>query len=112
MSDATSFILKDPQEKDFWAKLRRVAGRIPFTADLLAAWYCAFDPVTPGRVRAILLGAIAYFILPTDTVPDFIAGFGFVDDATVLSMAIASVANNIRPEHRARAHAAVEKLKG
>ena len=65
---------------DFWSKLRRFAGQVPFVEDLVAGYYCALDPATPMRVRGMLLAAIAYFILPFDFIPDFIAGLGFADD--------------------------------
>ncbi|WP_230530516.1 YkvA family protein [Microvirga roseola] len=87
----------------FWDKLRRVAGRIPFAEDLVAAFYCATDPTTPNRVKLILLGAIAYFVLPTDAVADFLPLMGFADDAAILAAAIAQVAGAIRDDHREKA---------
>lgn len=90
-------------EKGFWAKLRRVARRIPFTHDLLAAYYCASDPNTPFRVRATLIGALAYFVLPFDMIPDFLVTVGFGDDATILATALTMVAAHITPEHRKQA---------
>jgi uncharacterized membrane protein YkvA (DUF1232 family) len=84
----------------FWRKLRRFAGRVPFTTDLVAAYYCAMDPATPFRARAILLGAVAYFVMPIDVVPDAIAVLGFTDDATVLATAIAVAGAHILPKHR------------
>ncbi|MEM9999748.1 MAG: YkvA family protein [Pseudomonadota bacterium] len=84
----------------FWPKFKRVASTIPFSDDLLAAYYCAMDPETPSRVRGILLAALAYFILPLDTLPDFIAGFGFTDDLAVLTAAFAAVRGNITPAHK------------
>jgi len=89
--------------RDFWPKLKRVLRRIPFAADLLAAYYCALDPATPVHAKAILLGALAYFIMPVDLVPDFIAVLGFTDDAAVLFMAINRVRQHIRPDLRRRA---------
>ena len=50
-------------KRRFWAKLKRVAGKIPFAEDLVAAFFCATDPSTPSRVKLILLGAIAYFVI-------------------------------------------------
>ena len=38
----------------FWGKLRRYARHIPFARDAVAAFYCAFDPATPRRVKGIL----------------------------------------------------------
>ncbi len=92
---------------EFWPRLRRVAARVPFTHDLVAAYYCVMDPETPTSVRAILLGALAYFILPFDTVPDFLMGIGFLDDGAILMAALSSVAQHIKPVHR---QAAAEAL--
>ena len=83
----------------FWQTLRKAANNIPFMEDLVAAYYCALDPSTPFRVRATLLGALAYFVLPLDWVPDFIIGFGFTDDIAVLTAAIAAIRSNIRDIH-------------
>lgn len=83
----------------FWQTVRRAARRIPFMEDVVAAYYCALDPATPRRTRAILLAALAYFVLPVDFVPDFIAGFGFTDDVTVLAAALAAIRGSIRPRH-------------
>ena len=88
---------------DFMARLKRVAKRIPFAEDLLAAWFCARDPATPRRVRYTLLGALGYFVLPVDALPDIMPFLGFTDDAAVLAAAIAAVAGSITVEHRARA---------
>lgn len=91
----------------FWLKMRRFAGRIPFAEDVASAYFCAIDPRTPARVRAILLAAAAYFIIPTDLIPDFIAGLGFSDDATVLATAIGLVSGHVKDRHRERARAAL-----
>ena len=94
---------------DFWSKLKRFAGMVPFVEDLIAAYYCALDPATPMRVRGMLLAAIAYFILPFDFVPDMIAGLGFADDAALVTAVIGMVAANITPVHRAAAARALDK---
>ncbi len=100
-------------EKGFWPKLRKVARRIPFSEDLVAVYYCAMDGETPLRVRATLLGALAYFILPLDGIPDLIAGLGFTDDAAVLAIAIRMVASHMKPKHRDQARRALaDKLPG
>ncbi|RMF12329.1 MAG: DUF1232 domain-containing protein [Alphaproteobacteria bacterium] len=91
----------------FWAKLRRVVGRIPFAEDLVAAYYCAIDPKTPARVRAILFAGLAYFVIPADLIPDFIAGLGFTDDASVVTAVVAAVAGYIKDHHRTRARQAL-----
>src|SRR5918998_2072085 len=94
---------EDGLKRRFWDKFWRVAGRIPFAEDLVAAFVCATDPSTPSRVKLVLMGAIAYFILPTDAVADLLPLIGFADDAAVLAAAITQVAGSITEEHRARA---------
>jgi uncharacterized membrane protein YkvA (DUF1232 family) len=86
--------------RGFWSKVKHVAAQIPFAEDLLTAYYCAFDRETPREVQAALIGALAYFVLPFDIIPDFIPVLGYTDDAAVLAAAIRMVAQHIRPEHR------------
>ena len=104
-------LAKDPESlrRRFWIKLKKVVGKLPFTEDLLAAYYCAFDRQTPRHVQAALLGAIAYFILPFDIIPDMLPVLGFTDDAAVLATAIRLVAAHILPEHREAARAALKR---
>lgn len=94
-------------EQRFWEKLLKAAGKIPFAEDAASAYFCAVDPQTPSKVKAILLAALAYFVMPFDVIPDFVAGLGFTDDAAVLAMAISLVAGQIKDSHRRRARAAL-----
>jgi uncharacterized membrane protein YkvA (DUF1232 family) len=96
--------------RSFWRKLRSIPGRLPFAEDLLAAYYCAFDRDTPLQVKATLVAAIAYFVLPIDAIPDVLPVLGFTDDAAVLATAIKLVANHISPLHREAARNALSKL--
>jgi uncharacterized membrane protein YkvA (DUF1232 family) len=102
---------KDPESlrRRFWIKLKKVVGKLPFAEDLLAAYYCAFDRQTPRHVQAALLGAIAYFILPFDFIPDMLPVLGFTDDAAILATAIRLVSAHILPEHREAARAALKR---
>ena len=104
-------LAKDPESvrRRFWIKLKKVAAKLPFVEDLLAAYYCAFDKQTPRHVQVALLGAIAYFILPFDFIPDMMPVLGFTDDAAVLATVIRLVAGNIREDHREAARAALKR---
>ncbi len=90
-------------EQGIWRKVRETVGKIPFTEDAVAAYYCAIDRATPLAVKAILMGALAYFIMPADVIPDFIAGLGYTDDAAVLIAAIKAIRDHLRPDHRDKA---------
>ena len=98
------------QTTRFWKKLVRVVTRVGFADDLLAAFYCAMDRRTPAYARGVLLGALAYFVLPTDAIPDVIAGLGFTDDASVLMAAITMLGRHITPEHRRAAQDRLDSL--
>jgi uncharacterized membrane protein YkvA (DUF1232 family) len=99
-------------QRQFWRKLKRLVASLPFAEDLLAAYYCAFDKQTPLKVKAVLLGAIAYFILPTDLIPDYIPVIGYTDDAAVLAAAIKIVSSHITPEHREAARRMLAHMRG
>ena len=100
---------RDGVRRRFWIKMKQVVAKLPFAEDLLAAYYCAFDKQTPRHVQASLLGAIAYFVLPFDFVPDVLPVLGFTDDAAILATAIRMVASHITPEHRDAARAALKR---
>ena len=92
----------------FWTTVRKAANRVPFMEDVVAGYYCAMDPKTPTKVRAILFAALAYFVLPLDSVPDFIAGFGFTDDIAVLLAAFQAIQGNLKERHQIAAREALK----
>lgn len=65
-----------PEQLHIWSRIQSW-GRLLFRRD------------TPWRVKAILVFAILYLLSPFDLVPDWIAGFGFLDDLTVVSLLVA-----------------------
>ncbi|MCP8895925.1 DUF1232 domain-containing protein [Shinella daejeonensis] len=92
----------------FWPVLKRALRQVPFSRDLVAAYYCALDPRTPTRVRGILLAALAYFVLPLDAIPDILAVVGFSDDVAVLTAAFAAIRGHIREDHYQAADRALD----
>ena len=91
--------------ENFWTKARQTLGRIPFSEDAVAAFHCATDGTTPLPVRATLFGALAYFVLPFDAIPDFLLGLGYTDDAAVLLAAFTACKAYITDDHRTKARA-------
>lgn len=89
----------------FWTKLRRyarAAGR-EVVQKALCLYYSACAPTTPRWAKAAIAGALGYFIMPLDAVPDVVAVFGYTDDLVVLGVALVTVAAYVTPEHVARA---------
>ena len=97
--------------RGFWPKMRKVAAHVPFAADALSVWYCARDEETPDAAKGMMFAALAYFVLPVDAIPDFIAGIGYTDDAAVFVAVLSIVGRHLKPRHRAAARAAVERLR-
>lgn len=100
---------EDDMRQDFWRTVKRAAGKVPFLDEVVAGYYCALDEKTPWRVKGILIGALAYFVLPADAIPDLLLGIGFTDDIAVLTAAITSVSAHIKPAHRAAAKRALSE---
>jgi uncharacterized membrane protein YkvA (DUF1232 family) len=83
----------------FWPTLRKAARYVPFSRDLVAAFYCATDSKTPARAKGVLLAALGYFVLPIDIIPDFLVVAGFTDDVAVLAAALKMISVHITDEH-------------
>ena len=94
----------------FWPKIRRTAARIPFAGEALSVWFAARDPETPATAKGLMLGALAYFVMPIDAIPDVFAGIGFTDDAAVITAMIAMLGANIKRRHRDAAAEALDRL--
>jgi uncharacterized membrane protein YkvA (DUF1232 family) len=95
----------------FWPKVGRVAARIPFANQMISVYYAARDPETPLAAKGVMMGALAYFVLPLDAIPDILAGIGFTDDAAVITAVIATLGANIRKRHREAAERALDRLR-
>lgn len=97
------------EDRGFWAKIGAVAGRVPFATEFVAAYFAMRDEDTPWRHKAILAGAIAYFILPLDAIPDFLP-MGYADDTAAITAALAATAMSIKDVHRMRARRALGRV--
>ena len=99
-------------EEGFWKKIRKYAlkvGEEGIRSALLL--YCGLQqPASevPAWAKAVILGALAYFIMPADAIPDVIPGVGYTDDIGVLAAAVMSVGLNIPDQCKVFAD---EKLK-
>ncbi|MGH6889331.1 MAG: YkvA family protein [Rhizomicrobium sp.] len=94
-------------DQGFWTKLLKLAGRIPFAEDLAAAWFCVADPTTPARVRGVLLAALAWFVVPTAVMPEFVVVLGFTNEVAVTAIAVRMIRKHLKERHYVRARAAL-----
>jgi len=81
-------------EKSLFEKIKNVAkaAGIKVIYYVLIAYYLLKKPEVPKKEKAIIIGALGYFIMPLDLVPDFTAGVGYVDDLGALALALGKVA--------------------
>lgn len=92
----------DFDEQSFWNKVSgyaRTAGRGVIEKSLWL-YYAAQSPNTPKWAKSVIYGALAYFVLPVDAIPDLIPLVGFTDDLGALAAAVASVAMYIDDDVR------------
>lgn len=89
----------------------RQAGVAAIYAGLLL-FYLLKRPDLPWKVRLAIAGALGYFILPADMLPDIIVGLGFSDDLSVLLGVLTCCYGHVDDGVRERARAKVEELFG
>lgn len=77
----------------FWNKVKHFALKAGKEVIEKALWlyYAAQQPGTPAWARTVIYGALAYFVLPVDAVPDAIPVAGFTDDLGALAAALGTV---------------------
>ncbi|MCE7730639.1 YkvA family protein [Vibrio campbellii] len=107
--DVLDQTIQAPDEKTFWRKMKNSVKKAGEEIAVMGikSWLAMADSNTSVRHKAILGGALAYFVLPTDMVPDVLAGVGFTDDMAALTLAANTVGNAITEEHEEQAR---EKL--
>lgn len=87
-------------DSKLWKKLKKVAQKAGRKAVyyVLVLYYVSRDPAVPRGLKLKVLGALGYFILPLDFIPDIILGLGFTDDLAALAWALFTMKKYITPE--------------
>jgi uncharacterized membrane protein YkvA (DUF1232 family) len=101
-------------EADFWAKLASsaLAAGQETVRKALTLYFTARAATTPTWAKAIIFGALGYFILPFDAIPDFVPLLGYSDDLGMISAAALAVAAFMKPDHREQAEAMLTRWFG
>ena len=96
-------------EAAFWEKVKKIASKagVKTIYYALVLYYTLTDPSTPAKYKAVIMGALGYFILPFDLLPDLIPFAGLADDWAALVAAVAYVASAITPSIKEKARAKV-----
>lgn len=99
----------------FWKKVERVAKKVGATVLLpvFTLYYMLQDDKVSFQHKAYIVGALGYFILPIDFIPDgLLPVIGFTDDIAVMTLVLSLVKDSITPEIKARANQRVAEIMG
>jgi uncharacterized membrane protein YkvA (DUF1232 family) len=101
-------------EAAFWEKVKKIASKagVKTIYYALVLYYTLTDPSTPAKYKAVIMGALGYFILPFDLLPDLLPFAGLADDWAALVAAVAYVASAITPSIKEKARAKVSSWFG
>lgn len=93
-----------------WEKVKASATKAgkEVIKKVLTLYYCCCDEDTPVWAKTVIAGALGYFIVPLDAIPDFTPVAGFTDDVGVLGTALVTVAAHVKPEHKEKAEKKVQ----
>ena len=104
--------VQDFDASGFWRKLKRVATRLTQQGveRALLLYFAARRPETPAWAKATVYAALAYFVMPIDSIPDLTPGIGYSDDLMLLAAALSSIAAHIDDAVRTRAQETMQRL--
>ncbi|MCR5547193.1 MAG: DUF1232 domain-containing protein [Bacteroidales bacterium] len=96
---------KDYSGPRFWGKIRSTAKKAGIKVIYLALilYYVLMSESTNAKNRSIIIGALGYFILPIDILPDTIPALGYTDDFALLVAVFFAVKNSVTPEIQEKA---------
>lgn len=92
-------------EDGFWKKVgdfAKQAGREAIEK-ALTLYYAFQDPQVPAWAKAVIVGALGYFISPLDAIPDLVPAIGYADDVGVMVAALAAIAVHVSDETKRKA---------
>lgn len=87
----------DVIESKLWVKLEKVGKKISFAKDLIALYHYLIDRNVSWHRKAIVAGALLYFIVPIDAIPDLVPLFGYMDDLGVIAATLKFLGSELIP---------------
>ncbi|MBM7660378.1 uncharacterized membrane protein YkvA (DUF1232 family) [Bacillus mesophilus] len=101
-------------EEKFWTKVQKFSKKAGTSVvyAVLLLYYTLQKPEVPLKVKATIVGALGYFILPLDLIPDIAVGVGYVDDLSALLIALAQVALYVDDDIKMQAKSKLKDLFG
>lgn len=91
---------KHYSNSSFWSKVKKIAKNagLKVMCYALTLYYVLQKDDIPVAEKGIIIGALGYFILPIDLIPDFIMGLGYTDDIGAMLIAVKKSMNYVDEE--------------
>lgn len=101
---------KNYDDSSLWNKLKETATTAGKTviAKVLLLYYAIGN--MSASEKALVLGALGYFILPIDLIADFYPVVGFSDDLAALAFVFAKVSSKIGPDAKDNARKKMKEM--
>ncbi len=99
-------------EESLMTKISRFAKKagLNTTYYVLLLYTMLISGETALKDKAVIIGALGYFICPIDLIPDIMIGTGFLDDASILMFALTTISSSITPEIRSDARKRLHQI--
>lgn len=91
---------KDYVEGRLWVKLEKAGKKLSFAHDLLALYQYMVDQTVSWHRKAIVVGALIYFIVPVDAIPDLAPLVGYLDDLGVITAVLKFLGSELIPYYK------------
>ncbi len=100
-------------ENRLWKKVLRIAKKVGATVlrPVFQLYYLLQGEHVPLKHKAYIIGALGYFILPFDLIPESLFSLvGYTDDVAVMTFVLSIVKESLTPDIKAKADAKVMEL--
>ena len=84
-------------EERLWVKLEKFGKKLSFAKDIMALYQYLIDNSVGWQRKAIIVGALVYFIVPIDAIPDFAPLIGYMDDLGVITSVLKFMGSELIP---------------
>lgn len=84
-------------EEKLWVKLEKFGKKLSFARDIMALYQYLIDTTVSWHRKAIIVGALIYFIVPIDSIPDIAPLIGYMDDLGVITAVLKFMGSELIP---------------